>query len=1057
MKLLYNCLLRRVRLLVCLLFLLAGLDASAQEGSPPGNDILVKGTVRSDTAALEGVTVSLKTNPARAARTNDKGHYQLKVPANGTLVFSFIGYKKQEIDIKGDNVVNVTMKNESSSMDEVAVVAYGTQKKSSMVSAITTVDPKELKGPTSNLTTMLAGTVAGMIAFQRSGEPGADNASFFIRGITTFGTGNVNLLILIDGMESSTNDLARMQPDDIASFSILKDATAASLYGARGANGVILVSTRVGAEGKAKFNIRGENSISSNTKNFKFADNVTYMNLANEAVTTRDPSQPVLYSQSKIDNTAAGGDPYLYPNNNWVKQLIRNSTDNQRYDMNVSGGSKNARYYISGTYNIDNGVLKVDHRNNFNSNIKLQNYEIRSNVTLDLTPTTQAIVRTSGQFDSYVGPQSGGARIFTNALQANPVLFPGVYPSSFSPSLLHPLFGNATYSGANLYDNPYADMVSGYEQYGNSTLVAQLELRQDLRGILPGLTARMMTYTNRYSHYDLQRGYNPFYYSYSITPGSKQGTLNSLNNDGTEYLGYFPGGKDVATTSYIEAALNYNHLFAKHHTVSGMLIGTAYSNIDANSGSLQGSLAHRNDGVSGRFTYGYDSRYMAEFNFGYNGSERFAADHRFGFFPSFGVGWNLANESWFEPLTKVVNRFKLRATYGMVGNDQIGDASQRFFYLSDVTLNDAGKTQSFGTNYSYSLPGVTVNRYPNADITWEKAFKTNFGFEGRFFNALNLDVNFWKERRTSILMDRVNIPNTMGLGSTQQANTGKAEGKGLELETNFQKTLSKSTWVLIKGTLTYATSKMLVDEEPHYAVPYRSAVGHNLSQQWGLVAERLFVDDQEVANSPTQPFGEVRGGDIKYRDVNGDGKIDGSGNGDLVPIGLPTTPEITYGFGFTFGWKGLDFSTFWEGNARSSFFINNNSIQPFAVSNVGQPSGVLQNGLLKTIADDHWSESNQNLYAFWPRLSDHVISNNQWTSTWWMHSGTFIRLKSVDMGYTLPVKLLHRYGINNCRLYLNAANLFAISKFKLWDPEMAGNGLGYPVQRVFNSGIMIGF
>ncbi|MDO6435686.1 TonB-dependent receptor [Flavitalea sp. BT771] len=1032
--------------IVCLACTLLWLRTAAQD-----NNIVVHGTVRSDTASLQGVTVFLKTSGGKATATDQQGHYQIKVPANGTLVFSFVGFKKQEIDIKGDNVINVTLKSEHNTMDEVAVVAYGTQKRSSMVSAITTVNPKELKGPTSNLTTMLAGTVAGVIAFQRSGEPGADNANFFIRGITTFGTGNVNPLILIDGMESSVTDMARLQPDDIAGFSILKDATAASLYGARGANGVILVTTKTGEAGKTKFGFRGENSLSSNTRSFRFADNITYMNLANEAVTTRAPSLPTPYSQEKIDNTAAHADPYLYPSNNWIKQLIKDYTDNQRFDLNITGGSKNAHYYVSGTYNIDNGVLKVDKRNNFNSNIRLRNYEIRSNVTLDFTPTTQAIIRTSGQFDDYNGPIGGGGHIFHNALMANPVMFPAVYPASYAPNLLHPLFGNAILSGTSLYDNPYADMVSGYGQFQNSTLIAQLELKQDLRFLIPGLTARLMTYTNRYSHYDVSRGYHPFYYAYSVVPNTKTGQLAPLNSNGTEYLGYSEGAKNVTSTNYLEIAANYNHDLGNRQTVSGMLIGTLYGRQEGNSGSLAGSLAHRNEGVSGRFTYGYDNRYLAEFNFGYNGSERFAQNHRFGFFPSFGVAYNISNEAFFEPLTKVLSRLKLRATYGLVGNDQIGDANQRFFYLSDINLNDAGKTQYFGTNFGFSQPGITVNRYPNADVTWEKSYKTNIGFEAQLFHLLNVDVNFYTERRKNILMERSTIPNTMGLSNTPLANTGEASGKGMEAQVNLQKTLSKAFWVAMRGTFTYATSKMLVNEEPNYPEAYRSHVGHPLSQQWGLIAERLFVDDKEVANSPVQNFGEVRGGDIKYRDVNKDGQIDGAG--DQVPIGLPTTPEITYGFGFTLGWKNFELSTFWEGNARTSFFINANDIQPFALNtSTGQ-----QNGLLKVIADDHWSEARQNLYAFWPRLSSQVITNNQWTSTWWMHDGAFVRLKSVELAYNFNSAFLHRYRISNARLYFNGLNLLAISRFKLWDPEMGGEGLGYPVQRVYNTGLLLSF
>ncbi len=1039
----------RVRHILCLLLTLSWLYGTAQD-----NTILVHGTVRNDSSNLAGVTIALKTNPTKSTSTDEKGIYSLRVPANGTLVFSFVGYKKQEIDINGNPVLNVTLKAEGNSMDEVAVVAYGTQKKSSMVSAITTVDPKELKGPTSNLTTMLAGNVAGLIGFQRSGEPGRDNASFFIRGITTFGTGNVNPLILIDGMEVQPTDLARLQPDDIAGFSILKDATAASLYGARGANGVILVTTKTGTEGKTKFYVRGENSVSSNTRNFKLADNITYMTLNNEAVGTRDPSLALPYSDQKIAMTKSHADPYLYPSNDWIHQLIKNNTDNQRYNMSISGGTSKVTYYVSGTYNIDNGVLKVDRLNNFNSNIRLANYEIRSDVSLQLTPTTQAVVRTSGQFDGYQGPVGGGAQIFNNALLANPVAFASIYPKNFAPLLNHPLFGSA-FSNGTLYDNPYADMVSGYQQYNNSTMVAQLELKQDLRFILPGLNARMMTYTNRYSYWDVTRGYHPFYYSYSVLPGQKQGTLTSLNADGTEYLNYAQSDRTVQTTNYLEVATSYNHNFAVRHSVSGMLIGILYNSQSGGSGSLDSSLAHRNEGVSGRFTYGYDSRYMMEFNFGYNGSERFAENHRFGFFPSIGIGYNISNEDFFVPLKNVFTRLKFRATYGLVGNDQIGDANDRFFYLSNVNPNDPSRAQYFGTNYGNTYNGVTVGRDADPNVTWEKSYKTNVGFEGRLFDLLNVDVNFYKEKRDNILMTRANLPSTMGLSYQPLANAGKASSKGLEVEANFQKTFTKNVWMAFRGTFTYATNKLLVNEDPKYPEPYANKVGHPLDQQWGLIAERLFVDDAEVQNSPSQPWGQVRGGDIKYHDVNHDGQI--AGEGDQVPIGLPTTPEITYGFGFTLGYKHWEFSTFWEGNARTSLFISPGSIQPYKVATNSANGLVNENGLLDVIAKSHWSESNQNLYAFWPRLSTVDETNNEWTSTWWMHNGSFMRLKTVELAYNFSPAWLKTVKLSSARFYCNGLNLFSISAFKLWDPEMGGNGLGYPVQRVFNTGLQLTF
>ncbi|WP_246485083.1 SusC/RagA family TonB-linked outer membrane protein [Chitinophaga qingshengii] len=1019
------------------------------------SSIVIRGKVTDSTGqSLPGVSVTLRSDPKKGVQTDASGNFTMKMPAKDVLIFTYIGFDRKEIPVTHSGTVNAILQSVDSKLNEVAVVAYGTQKKSSMVGAVTTINPKELKGPTSNLTTMMAGRIAGVISFQRSGEPGRDNAEFFIRGITSFGSGKVDPLILIDGMESGSNDLARIQPDDIAGFSILKDATASSLYGARGANGVILVTTKSGQLGKTRFNVRVENSMSSNTRNFKLADNITYMNLANEAVITREPLTNRPYTQSQIAHTAAGDDPYLYPSNNWIKELIKDYTNNQRYNLNLSGGVDRAQYYIAATYNIDNGVLRTINDNNFNSNVKSRNYEVRSNVNIKLTPTTEAIVRTSGRFSDYNGPIGGGGNIFRQAMMATPVRFPAYFPASFAPDEKHPLFGNMKAQNGGFYTNPFANAVSGFQQESSSTLIAQLELKQDLNFFTKGLSARMMAYTRRYSFFNMSRQFNPFYYSVSLDPEEGFRGLTLLNEtQGTEYLSYSQGDKQVTTYTYLEAALNYNKTIRDRHAIGAMLITILNNQLSANAGSLIASLPRRNQGVSGRFTYAYDDRLMMEFNFGYNGSERFDRHHRWGFFPSIGGGWTVSNESFFEPLLPVISRLKFRATYGLVGNDQIGDTNDRFFYLSNVNLN-GGNGYTFGENFTESRAGVRINRYENKDITWEKAYKTNLGFELELFKDLHVEADFFHERRTNILMSRSYIPTTMGLYGTPQANVGIAEGRGVDMSFEYKRNFGKKTWAQIRGTFTYATSKILVNEEPNYPDQnrYLSRVGYPVSQWWGLVAERYFVDEHEVLNSPRQNYGAAMAGDIKYKDINGDGQITDL---DKVPIGYPTTPEINYGFGFTFGYGAFDISAFFQGSGRSSLFINPSDISPFVTGYNG--GTVDQHGLLQVIANSHWSENNRDLYAFWPRLSYSYQGNNLQTSTWWMRNGSFLRLKTVELGYTLPARGLKRYRLSNLRIYANGFNLLSFSNFKLWDVEMGGNGLGYPVQRVFNAGIILGF
>lgn len=1032
------------------------------------NEITVRGVVRSDSAVLQSATVQLKTDAKKATQTDDKGNFVLRVPSKGILVISIIGYETQEVPVNGRTTIDVLMKSTSGSLGDVVIIGFGgTKKKESMVSSITTVNVKELKGPTGNLTNAIAGRIPGVISFQRSGEPGlgTDNSAFYIRGLSTFGTGKQDPLILIDGVESSPTDLARLQPDDISDFSVLKDAAAASVYGARGANGVVLVNTRTGKEGVAKFSFRAENRVSSNTKNFKLADNITYMELANEAALTRSPLAVQPYTQNKIEHTRAGDDPYLYPNNNWIDQLIKKYTINQSYNLNISGGTNRTRYYVAGTYNQDNGLLKIDPINNFNSNIRLKNYSIRSNVNLNLSNNTELIIRMYGQFDDYNGPIGGGSATFNNALWSNQVMFPAVYPQSKLPYITHPLFGSARTVDANgltstLYVNPYAQMVRGYSVYKTSNLQPQVELKQNLNFITPGLSFRTMGYLRRYSYYSVDRSYNPFYYSAIIDPTTQDynlvvlndGSATSIGTVGTEYLGYNEGNKVVDSRFWLEASVNYNRTFKDKHAVGSTLIAVASNYETGNAGSVTASLPQRNQTLSGRFTYGFDNRYLAEFNFGYNGSERFAKNNRFGFFPSAGVAYRISNEQFFERLKNVITDLKFRATYGLVGNDQIGNINDRFFYLSNVNLNDGGFGASFGRNDgagTYYRNGVSISRYANEGITWEKSRSMNLGMDMKLFGDLNITVDVYKQWRSQILQAKSTVESAAGFSAIPSSNYGKAETQGIDVAMNYQRSIAKNAWMNIRGTFTYATSRVKVSDEIVYpsSIAYLSRVNHSISQTWGLIAERLFIDQKEVANSPVQ-FGDngLLAGDIKYKDVNGDGLIN---NDDMVPLGYPQQPEIIYGFGASFGIKRFDFSFYFQGAARSSFFINPWNIQPFYLN------GGYQNNLLQVIADNHWSENNQNPYAFWPRLSTWRVNSNNQTSTWWMRNGSFLRLKSVDMGYTLPDwKALKLKGT---RVYFSATNLFIISGFKLWDVEMGGNGLNYPIQSVYSMGVQLNF
>lgn len=1016
----------------------------------------VKGVIYEEETGepMPGATVSVEGS-TRGVMTDLDGSFELTgVKPTDRLKFECLGKETQVLQVGTMTNFVVKLKNAANELDEVTVVAFGKQRKESVIGSISTVDVKTLKVPSSNLTTALAGNVAGVIAYQRTGEPGQDNADFFVRGITTFGA-NTSPLILIDNIELTSTDLARLQPDDIESFSIMKDATATALYGARGANGVIFVTTKRGQEGPAKIFARVETSISAPTDVVELADPVTYMKSYNEAISTRDPLGELMYTYDKIEQTGKpDANRLIYPANDWYDMLFKDFATSYRANVSARGGGKVATYYVSGAYTEDTGVLKVDKRNSFNNNIDDKNYTLRSNVDINVTPTTKLAVRLTGNFRDYQGPLNGGSDVYRQVMHSDPVLFLAYYPvDDEHVGIQHIMFGN--YEDGS-YINPYANLVKGYKNYQRSQMIAAVQLEQDLKFITKGLSFMTLFNLTRLSEFTVNRQFNPYWYRldrYDSYTGEYH--VNRINENGTDYLTYSESGKTVKNTMYSETRLNYNRSFGKHD-VTGLLVLTASESLTANAGSLQLSLPSRNAGLSGRFTYGFDKRYFIEYNFGYNGSERFHKSHRWGFFPSAGLAWMMSNEEWFKPLTKVVSNLKLRYSYGLVGNDNIGSSSNRFYYLSEMSMNNSGLGASFGETRNVSYNGIGVVRYANEAITWEKSYKSNYALELGLFKKLDIIAEYFTEHRTDIFMQRADIPNTMGLQAAVYGNIGQARSKGIDIQADYKQAWASGLWASARANFTYSTGKYDVYEEPTYPESYRQHAGRSIRQTWGYIAERLFIDDEDAANSPSQAaFGsQYGGGDIKYTDVNGDGVIT---NADMVPIGYPTSPEIIYGFGVSLGHKGFDVSVFFQGLGRESFWIDATSAYSTKYNKYGTAPFVNNGQLLKAYSDSHWSEDNRDIYALYPRYSAYENHNNTQVSTWWMRDGSFVRLKQMEFGYTLPQKLTNKIHIDNLRVYFQGNNLLCWSKFKLWDPELAGEGFNYPIQRTFNIGVNVTF
>lgn len=1010
----------------------------------------IKGLVTDDRGEpIIGASVSVKGEVGNGVITDLDGNFILTTTVGKvTLEISYIGYKSVVVEATSSKPVRVKLQEDNQVLNEVVVVGYGTQKKESVVGSVQMVKPKELHVPSSNLSTGFAGRLAGVVAVQRSGEPGADGADFWIRGVSTF-QGAKDPLIVIDGVQASSGDLNALDPEVIESFSVLKDATATALYGSRGANGVMIVNTKSGRESeKAIVNVRIENSYSTHTKTPEFVDGVRYMEMYNEAVLSRKTGE-VLYPQAKIDGTRAGLNPMIFPNVDWYNELFRKGAMNQNVNVNVRGGYKKLDYFSSVSVNHDNGVLRNTKDFSYNSNLNIMRYVFQNNINLSLSNTSKLSLHLNVQLKDYSGPASSASDLFGMVMEANPVDFPVRYPADPESDYIR-WGGKVGGKYNNGYRNPYAEMARGYKSDFESTVMANLKFEQKLDFITEGLSAEALFSFKNWSQSSTKRdsGYNQFQLVTYKPNDLSNYTLSRVGEEVSTVLGTenkSSGDRRI----YLQAMVNYNRTFGGVHNVSGMFLYNQDQYNTNNPEDLIGSLPQRKQGIAGRLTYAYDYRYLAEVNFGYNGSENFAEGHRFGFFPSFALGYAISRESFFERYSKTITNLKLRASWGLVGNDQIG--GERYLYLSDIDLQNGDMGYTTGRDQNVDKNGPRYKRYSNPTITWEVGSKWNVGFDLSLWNDLNITADVFREVRSDIFMERRRVPDFIGtnaqdkwinLKTKMYGNLGKVENKGMDFSVDYVKEFNKDFSMSLKGTFTFAQNKVLAYDEPDFLkYPNLSRVGHPVDQPLLYIAERLFVDDAEVKRNPIQNIGGlVMGGDVKYMNLadiygNYDGVIDAN---DRQYTGMPTTPEIVYGFGPSFRYKDFDFSFFFQGAARVSIMMN--GIHPFG--NEGTRS------VLRFIADDYWTADNQNIYAGYPRLSKTDNANNTVASTYWQRDGSFLKLKNAEVGYN------HKFF----RVYLRGSNLLTFSKFKYWDPEQgSGNGLFYPTQRVINLGIQLSF
>ena len=962
--------------------------------------------------------------------TDLDGNFTIAISGSkAQLEFSYIGYRKKTVDVGDLGVINVKMESDNQLLSEVVVVGAGTQKKVSVTGSITSVKGLELKAPSSSLTTSFEGKLAGVISMTSTGEPGAAS-EFYIRGVSTFG-GRATPLILLDDVEISTADLNNIPAETIESFSILKDASATAIYGARGANGVMLITTKTGKENeKTRINVTVENSFNKPMNFPDFVNGATWMEMYNEAQLTRNPGATPKYSQLDIDNTRNQVNPYIYPDVQWKDVIFKNMNMNQRANVNISGGGSKASYYMSLQANHDTGLLDTKKVYSYNNNINNWGYNFQNNISYKITSTTKIDLHMNAQIRNKKGPNYSTSDLFAQMLYCNPINFPVTFPAQ--PGDTHIRFGNAIWTGSSVRTNPYAYMLSSFKEYNENTLNTSLKINQKLDFVTKGLSVQAMVNWKNWASSSYNRTIEPYYYGIkggSYNPSNPTDyEIERLGTSGTDYLKTSDISKASDQTFYLDARVNYDRQFNLHH-VTGMLM---YMQREYRSSVLP----ERNQGFSGRFTYDYGQRYLVELNFGYNGTERLAKKERFEFFPAVSLGWVISNEKFFEPMTKYIDNLKIRGSYGLVGSDETGlsAGAQHFLYIDQVSLNNIGFTT--GVDMNYTLYGPLVTNYAVVNGGWERVKKLDIGIDLELFRQLTITADYFNEKRYNILLHREAWPESLGYYTAKPwSNKGKVDNWGIELSVNWRKEFTKDLYVDFRGNFTYTENKYVNLDEPVYPYVWKTSTGKPLSRTTGYIAQGLFSSQEEIDNSPTQNLGStVKPGDIKYRDVNGDGKIDGSDQVMISPYG--TTPRIQYGLGMNVTYKKFDFGVFFNGSAKRTIMIS--GISPFGQSDYN---------VMQFIADDYWSESNPNPNAKYPRLglTSSQTANNTVASTYWMRNGNFIRFKTLELGYKF------KYG----RVYLNGDNIAVFSPFKLWDPELSWNA--YPLQRTFNIGVQLNF
>jgi len=1027
-------------------FFLSALLFGTVGGVKAQDKIRITGTV-ADTAGtpITGASITLKSNPDIGTATDRNGKFLIDVPPNAALIVSYVGFQAKELHLSDQREYQIALDVDAAGLEEIVIVGFGQQKKESVVSSIATVQGEALRAPTRSLSNNLAGQIPGLIAVQRSGMPGYDDAEFWIRGTSSF-AGGTSPLVLVDGVPRSLNNI---DPDEIETFSLLKDAAATAIYGAEGANGVILITSKRGKIQKTQISYRGEYSHSTPTRVPRVASSFDYMRLYNEAL--RNDGKPAMFSDEQLELYRSNADPDLYPNSNWYDILLRDNTYNTRHNLNFRGGGDRMRFFVGGGYFEESGLFISS--TDYNNNSNFSRYNLRSNVDMDVTSTTTLRVDLAGQYGKVNRPFRDQTSLFERISRIPPHLFPAVY--SDGTLAAHP-----SQDGNKV--NPYNWLTEyGYRKEWRSSIQSRIDLEQKLPFLTQGLKARGTVSYDSFAQYEMYRTKAPE--TFVATGRDADGNLIFSRKTNKVAMGEPIEANSGDKKIYMEASLNYSRVFGERHDVSAMALTYQKETQRHNE-----ALAIRKQAYVGRVTYSYDRRYSIEANFGITGSEQFAPGFRFGFFPAVGLAYNLTNEPFFpESIKPYLSSVKFRASVGRTGNDNTG--GDRFIYRGQFGSSGSYPIGIGTTGSLNSLSGLTETRFDAPMIGWEIEDKRNYGIDlGLFGHKLQITADYFDNERYDILLRRRTIVNVAGFMANPWQNYGRVTNKGMDGSIIYNQKFSGDFSAQFRGNFTFARNKITEYDEIQQVHPWMELTGKRLKGIDDVyIAERLFTEDDfdiytnpqgtvtydlKPGIAPSEQMANPKPGDIKYADLNEDGIVNAFDR--VKDAAMPTVPEIIYGFGTSFKYKGAFLSLFFQGAANVSTNLNNqaNAFMPFHW-------GVMESNVRAEVLESRWTPENPSQDVFFPRLQIDNMTNTNTRSTWWVRDASFIRLKNIEFGYNFDLKKLNIAGIRSLRVYGMGQNVALWDKVKVYDPELgdSAGGTKYPIPSIWTGGIELAF